>query len=323
MQVVKADTQVKIVLGPVLAIADGITPVTTLNLGTADEAELMKHDASSVTDISGATFAAITGMDGYYNLTLTTSHTDTEGLATIGINDDSLCLPVKKELMVANSTFYDAAYGTGGLLTEVEVGLLLDTTIDTVNSQTEFVLASSPTPSDQDDEYNDLIVVITDAGNTERKSTRQVNDYVGSTGTLTISSAASFTAAASDSIKIYARYPSDNTISSNVSSIKTVTDALGSSAATIMATLYGEAETGTVTTGNFTATDTIFQTASLTDTSDNAYKDKELMFTSGTRDKERATVSASEWVSAQSETKITLDRALSGTIPNGGAFIII
>jgi hypothetical protein len=70
----------------------------------------MKHDAASVTDISGATWAAITGMDGYYNLTLTTSHTDTEGLMTIAINDDSVCLPVRATFMVITQAAYASLF---------------------------------------------------------------------------------------------------------------------------------------------------------------------------------------------------------------------
>lgn len=111
MQVLKADTQVKVVIGPVVAVGDGFTPVTTLALTTADEAEAMKHDAAAVTSISGNTFAAITSMDGYYNLTLTAAQLDTEGMLTIGINDDSLCLPVRHDFMVVNANVYDSLYG--------------------------------------------------------------------------------------------------------------------------------------------------------------------------------------------------------------------
>lgn len=110
MQFLRANTQIKVVIGPVVAVANGYVPVTTLTLSGADEAEIMKSDASAVTDISGATFAAITSMDGYYNLTLTTSHTDTEGLLTVGINDDSLCLPVKHTFMVLAEAAYDSMF---------------------------------------------------------------------------------------------------------------------------------------------------------------------------------------------------------------------
>jgi hypothetical protein len=110
MQELRANTQVKVKIGPAVAVANGYVPVTTLDLSTADEAELFKHDAAAVTDISAATFAAITSADGYYNLTLTTSHTDTEGLLDVVINDDSLMLPIKASFMVLSEAAYDSKY---------------------------------------------------------------------------------------------------------------------------------------------------------------------------------------------------------------------
>lgn len=114
MQILKADTAVKVVIGPVVAVGDGFTPVTTLALGTADEAEILKHDAAAVTDISGNTFAAITGADGYYNLTITAAQLDTEGMLTVLINDDSLCLPVKATFMVVSANVYDSLFAADG-----------------------------------------------------------------------------------------------------------------------------------------------------------------------------------------------------------------
>lgn len=114
MQYLKADTETKVVIGPVVAVGDGFTPVTTLSLSTADEAEMLKHDASAVTDISGNTFAAITGADGYYNLTLTAAQLDTEGRLTILINDDSLCLPVRHDFIVQNANVFDSLHAAAG-----------------------------------------------------------------------------------------------------------------------------------------------------------------------------------------------------------------
>jgi len=114
-QILRQSTQIKVVIGPVVAVGDGFTPVTTLSLASADEAEIIKSDSGTVTDISAATFAAITSADGYYNLTLTTSHTDTVGLMTVLINDDSLCLPVKATFQVIEEAVYDALYAASAL----------------------------------------------------------------------------------------------------------------------------------------------------------------------------------------------------------------
>ncbi|MGW8181441.1 MAG: hypothetical protein ACWGQW_22155, partial [bacterium] len=114
MQFLKADTQVKVAIGPVVAVGDGFTPVTTLDVNTADEAYILKHDNSTAIPLGGSThtFDPIISpsMDGYYHLTLTTSDTDTEGNLTVGINDDSLCLPVIARFTVVSANVYDSLF---------------------------------------------------------------------------------------------------------------------------------------------------------------------------------------------------------------------
>ncbi len=112
MQVVKADTATIVRVGPFVDVGDGFTPETGITLGAADEAELLKHNGAATTTISTATFAAVTSCDGWYDLSLTTAHTDTEGLLTIVIQDDSVCLPVFGHFMVVNANVYDSLYGT-------------------------------------------------------------------------------------------------------------------------------------------------------------------------------------------------------------------
>lgn len=108
---VRANTQVIVPVGPFVDVGDGFTPETGITLGAADEAELLKHGSTSVVDIAAATWAAITSMDGYYALTLTTSHTDTEGQLTVVVQDDSVCLPVKMHFRVLSEAAYDSFYG--------------------------------------------------------------------------------------------------------------------------------------------------------------------------------------------------------------------
>ncbi len=106
----KADTVTDLVIGPVVAVGDGFTPVTNLVIGSADEAEIIKHNSQTVTDESGATLSAIANADGYYNFTATATCTDTEGRFTLLINDDSLCLPVRDDYMVVNANVFDSMY---------------------------------------------------------------------------------------------------------------------------------------------------------------------------------------------------------------------
>ena len=105
----KADTQVIVTIGPFVDVGDGFTPQTDIAL-SGNEAELIKHGATSVVDISGATWAAVTNCRGYYSLTLTTSHTDTEGQITVIVQDDSDCLPVRNTFMVLNDNTYEAFF---------------------------------------------------------------------------------------------------------------------------------------------------------------------------------------------------------------------
>lgn len=109
-QILRQSTQIIVRLGPAVAVGDGFTPVTSLTLGSADEAELLKANTTTTTDISGATMSAITGCDGWYGLTLTTSHTDTVGCLDVMINDDSLILPIFARFQVIEEAAYDAIY---------------------------------------------------------------------------------------------------------------------------------------------------------------------------------------------------------------------
>lgn len=112
MQFLKADTAVKVVIGPFVDVDDGFTPETGITLGAADEAELVKHDSGTTTDISALTWAAITGPDGYYNLSLTATETSDEGMLTIVIQDDTVCLPVRATFMVLAKAAYDSMFTT-------------------------------------------------------------------------------------------------------------------------------------------------------------------------------------------------------------------
>lgn len=100
----------KVPIGPAVAVGDGFTPVTTLALTTADEAEALVHDSSTVVDISAYTFAAVTTADGYYVLTLQSGISGTVGHMTVIVNDDSLILPIRAEFTVLEEAVYDAMF---------------------------------------------------------------------------------------------------------------------------------------------------------------------------------------------------------------------
>lgn len=107
MVLLRQSTAATLRVGPFVDSVDGVTPETGVTLSAADQAELLKATGATV-DISAATFAAITGVDGWYSLSLTTSHTDTVGMITVVIQDSSVCLPVFARAMVLSAVPYDA-----------------------------------------------------------------------------------------------------------------------------------------------------------------------------------------------------------------------
>jgi len=110
MLIIRQNATHKVVIGPVVAVGDGFTPVVTLDVATADEAEVILHDNATVVDISLYTWAAIATADGYYHLTLQAGITSTVGHMTVVINDDNLCLPVRADFQIIEEAVYDAMY---------------------------------------------------------------------------------------------------------------------------------------------------------------------------------------------------------------------
>lgn len=113
MLYLRADTITEVTIGPAVAVGDGFTPVTSLTIASADEAEFIKHGATTATAIGG-TLAAITNADGYYALDISATDTNTEGRLVLLINDDSLILPIRHEFMVVNTNVFDSLFASSG-----------------------------------------------------------------------------------------------------------------------------------------------------------------------------------------------------------------
>ena len=97
-------------IGPFVAVGDGFTPVTNLDMNVADAAYAILHDNGTVVDISGYSLNAIANADGYYHLSLQAAISSTVGHMVIVINDDSLCLPVRADFTVVEEAVYDSLY---------------------------------------------------------------------------------------------------------------------------------------------------------------------------------------------------------------------
>jgi co-chaperonin GroES (HSP10) len=79
--------------------------------------------------------------------------------------------------------------------------LMLSTTIATVTSQTVLILTDG---TGENDAYKDMMVIVTDQATANQKSRAMVASYVGSSKTLTLSAACTFTVAVGDTVYIVA-----------------------------------------------------------------------------------------------------------------------
>lgn len=206
-QVLRQSTQIKVRIGPAVAVGDGFTPVESLLLSTADEAELLKADGAATVDISGATWAAISGAPAWYDLTLTTSHTDTVGTLDVVVNDDSLILPIFARFQVVEEAAFDAFYAAsaapataaGVLAVEIDTQdiqsrlptalvdgkmdsiterVLVHTTINGYTNDADFTLTAG---SSDNNAYNGALCIVRDQVTSTQKAQGVVNIYTGAT----------------------------------------------------------------------------------------------------------------------------------------------
>ena len=146
----KQSTSIDVRLGPFVDVGDGFTPETGVTIAASDEAEILKANGAATVAMAG-TFAAVTGCDGWYDYTLSTSDTDTVGELVIVMQDDSVYLPVFMRFYVVEEAVYDAMYAasaegplqgtTAGNTLDVnatgEAGIDLDNTSGTLAKTTD------------------------------------------------------------------------------------------------------------------------------------------------------------------------------------------
>ena len=204
MQYLKADTAIDVRIGQAVDATDGVTPETTLALGTADQAELLKHNGAATIDISARTFAAVTGCDGWYDLSLTVADTDTEGMLTVVIQDSSLMLPVFKDFMVLEANAYDSLVpGTDTLHVDVQELVGQTTSAAQFESSTaNIITGSAQTGTLTDIEFSTSIggtytaddglngrILTWDADTTTsalRGQAQYISDYAATNGVITV-----------------------------------------------------------------------------------------------------------------------------------------
>lgn len=110
-------------------------------------------------------------------------------------------------IILSEAFAYDAAASTATQLTRTAAtsSILVNTTIDTLSSQTQFALKSGPPDNDA---LNGALVVVTDSTNSLQKAVGIVLDYIGSSRTVTLASDPGiYNMAAGDKVDVIALKP--------------------------------------------------------------------------------------------------------------------
>jgi hypothetical protein len=142
----RQSTSTTVRIGSFVDSVDGVTPEVGVTLGAADQAEVLRAGTATL-DISGATWAAVTGADGWYTLTLDTTATNTVGELIVVVQDASVCLPVFCTFQVVEEAVYDALFAASATGSSTDVTAIkaktdsLVFTSGSVNANIEYVNA--------------------------------------------------------------------------------------------------------------------------------------------------------------------------------------
>jgi len=111
-------------VGPFLSNSDGMSPVTDLAVSSCEIAAIQKHGAVAGVGIAANSWAAVSSMGGHYNLTLTNSQCDTLGPVRISIAKSGTILPFFEDVLLVNSEYFNAKYGSFPFATHAQVSSL-------------------------------------------------------------------------------------------------------------------------------------------------------------------------------------------------------
>jgi len=111
MQVLKADTQVVIILGPAVDKSDGVTLESGLvtAMDTTTTGIRISKNGAAWAD-RAATVVATVYDEGWYRVTLKSGDVDTEGTLDVMYEDATTCLPLFARFQVVNANVYDSLY---------------------------------------------------------------------------------------------------------------------------------------------------------------------------------------------------------------------
>lgn len=195
---------------------DDGSSITMTNFAVADI--LVYKDGSTTERASTSGYTATTDFD-----SKTGKH-----LAIIDLSDNTTAgfWAAGSEYLVAIDSITVDTVTTGGWIARFTIGYadaILNTTIATLSTQTSFTLTDGPA---EDDALNNCQIVIHDVASKVQVGRAVISDYTGSTKTVTLAAATTFTAAASDNVAVLGLAPVIPTVAGRTLDI-TATGAAG------------------------------------------------------------------------------------------------
>lgn len=197
--ILRQSTQVQLPVGPFRNYLDGVSMVTGIVIAGSpapvDQAELLKAGGAATVDISSATWAAISGVDGHYHITLTTSHTDTIGPGKLVFTDADAFIPVTVDFQVVEEAVYDAYFASSAVVLTPDVagrlnrsgGSMSLVTVDSGSSVSSVVASAIDPASSVDDQFNGKVLIFASDTTTAalRGQAKQITDFDHSGQTFT------------------------------------------------------------------------------------------------------------------------------------------
>jgi hypothetical protein len=216
---------------------------------------------------------------------------------------------------------------TGGWIARFIIGYrdaLYNTTISSVNSQTSIVLTAGPA---EDDALNGRSLIIHDVASSLQWSTAIVSDYTGSSKTVTLAAAPTFTVAATDNVSVMGLAPLQPATAGSTLTVTSgranadVTHLNGSTANLLkQIAALSTMVTGTVDTGAFTPTTTAFESDDVTEATTSHYVGRNVLFTSGALLGQAARITAYQLSGSNGKLTVT---TMTEAPANNDTFVIV
>lgn len=112
MQFLRQSTEIDLMIGPAVDIADFIASVTDLVSADVDTFGIRHHNQEAYSNVKGV-ITLTHAVAGHYYITLTAGYSGVLGHLRIIVRDDSKCIPFWEDFFVIPAPMYDALFGTG------------------------------------------------------------------------------------------------------------------------------------------------------------------------------------------------------------------